>query len=258
MKLQKLLALCLGMLILAMGCNGERSNILIVPNVLDERQMQVAPTRPSEDTTGSEIESPQYLDTTTVIVAIGDSITYGQDSTMGGYPAMLQAQLLYDGYDAVVINAGIPGERAHATEDRFLETIAGADIVLIMIGTNDIVNPMACAEPFNCRTIEHIEALLDYALISQVVPVISTVPPANPDSLYSWANSYIQGLNAQIYAVAVERQVYLVDNYNAVMTYGGSYLFSDSLHFTDQGYEILAQQWYKTLVENELLKIDQQ
>jgi len=254
MKISKLCVVWLGMLIMLTGCGGEHSHNPILPDLPDDRQMQEAPRRPSDDTQDSEVVSPQYPDGATVIVAIGDSITYGWDSTMGGYPAMLEASLLAAGYNVVVINEGVPGERSHATEDRFLEVIAGADIALIMIGINDIVNPMACYEPYNCRTIEHIETLLDKALISKTVPLVSTVMPVNSEGTYAWANSNVQASNAQIYEIALERDVYVVDNYTAILDNGGSALYSDNLHFTDQGYGVLAQQWFDALVENSLIQ----
>ncbi len=244
--------LCVGILVSFTGCENSKNPTSF--EELDERLIQVAPTRPSEDTTGSEIESLQYPEGTIVIVAVGDSITYGWDSTMGGYPAMLETKLLTAGYNVVVVNEGIPGERSPATENRFLKVIAGADIALIMIGINDIVNPMGCPQPFNCQTVGHIEALLDKALISKTVPLVSTVTPANPDGSYSWANFGVRNLNGLIYEIAVERDVYIVDNYIAVLNNGGSALYADNLHFTDLGYDLLAQQWYDVIVENGIIE----
>lgn len=252
MKIRIFFLLYLGLIIFCPGCQEAESPTSF--EVFDERQMQETPQQPSDDTYDSEIVSPQYPEGTTVIVAIGDSITYGQDSTLGGYPVMLEAKLLAAGYNVVVINEGIPGERSPETDDRFLEVIAGADIALIMIGTNDIVNPMGCPDPFNCQTITHIEALLDKALISKTVPIVSTVVPANPDGTYTWAEPDIQALNYMIYEIALEREVLIVDNYVAILANGGSALYSDNLHFTDQGYDVLAQEWYNAIVDNGIIE----
>ncbi|MBD3305622.1 hypothetical protein GF339_04515 [candidate division KSB3 bacterium] len=254
--IQKVLGIFLVGLSLLGGCQDTQHPTAV--KVIDGRQMQTAPRQVADDTADSDVASPQYPEGTTVIVAIGDSITYGWDSTVGGYPVILQNKLLAAGYNAVVLNEGVPGERTPATEARFLEVIAGADIALIMIGINDIIDPQACPEPFNCQTINHIEALLDKALISKTVPLVSTVTPANPTGPYEWANYPIRSLNSQIYQIAAERNVLLVDNYRAIMSNGGSTLYDDNLHFTDQGYGIIAQQWYDALIANDLLTTDQE
>ncbi len=74
-----------------------------------------------------------------VIAAIGDSITCGQGSTQGGYVPMLEQKLQAAGYDVTVRQEAVPGEQAASTDMRFSTAIAGADIALIMIGTNNQV-----------------------------------------------------------------------------------------------------------------------
>ena len=142
---------------------------------------------------------------------------------------MLEAKLHATGYDVIVLNKGISGEKSPATDDRFLQAIDDADIVLIMIGTNDIIKPESCPEPHNCRTIEHIGSMLDKALNSKIVPVVSTITPAQSRCARSWANSPIQALNTQLYNIAHERNVRIVDNHQAILNHGGGSLFSDCL-----------------------------
>ncbi len=250
----KLFVVCVGILMLFTACGEKESHDPTMPELLDDRQMQEAPARPSEDTAGSEITSPQYPDGTIVIVAIGDSITYGQGSTVGGYPALLQQKLLADGHNVTVRNEGNPGERSPVTDSRFLREIAGADIALIMIGTNDVIDPAGCPNPYDCATIQHIDSLMDHALISKTVPIISTITPANPGSDYSWANFWIQHLNGQIYANAAQRGITVVDNYNAILASGASALYVDRLHFSNQGYEVIADQWYRAIIDNKILE----
>lgn len=254
MKKLSVIMVCVGLLIGLSGCGEDGAKDPVAPNLLDERQLQDGVRRLSEDTRGSDIDSLQYPPGTTVIVAIGDSITYGQGSTVGGYPALLQQKLVADGYNVVVVNEGIPGERSPSTDARFLQVIAGADVALIMIGTNDIINPAGCPNPYDCATSQHIDSLLDHALISKTVPIVSTLPPANPNSDYSWANFWIQSLNNQIYASAAQRDIVVVDNYNAILANGGTALYVDRLHFSDQGYGVIAEQWYRAIIENEILE----
>jgi len=199
---------------------------------------------------------------TIVIAAIGDSITwgamaFGERAPSGGYPAMLEAKLRAAGHDVVVRNEGIPGEKAYGTNNRFLSVINDADIVLLMIGTNDIIRPEGCPEAHNCHTAEHIAAMLDKALSSNVIPFVSTVTPAQSRCARSWANPPIRALNEQISTIAHERNVKIVDNHQAILDHDGA-LFSDCLHFKDQGYEVIAQQWYNALVENALIRKEEE
>jgi lysophospholipase L1-like esterase len=169
---------------------------------------------------------------------------------------MLEAKLQAAGYDVVVINKGNSGEKSFATDARFLKAIEGADIALIMIGTNDIIRPESCPEAHNCRTAEHIASMLDKALNSKTVPLISTITPAQSGCARNWANPPIRELNEQIYAIAHERNVIVVDNHQAILDHGGGTLFADCLHFKDKGYDVISQQWYSTLVENTIIKND--
>lgn len=212
----------------------------------------------SEDTSGSAIDSTRYPDATTVIVAIGDSITYGQGASGGGYPSMLQEKLLAAGYSVIVLNAGIPGERTYFTHERWLQEIANADIALIMIGINDLINPSSCYVPYDCRTLEYIEAMINEALISKKTPLLSTVTPADTDGSRAWVNPYIRSLNTRIANLATQYAIPLVDNYRAIKDNGGDALFSDHIHFTTAGYDIIAQQWFEAIVTGKLIEAAQQ
>jgi lysophospholipase L1-like esterase len=204
----------------------------------------------------------QQTDGSTVIVAIGDSITwgamaFGARAPSGGYPAILEAKLRADRYQVVVVNKGIAGEKSFETDERFLQAIAGAKIALIQIGTNDIIRPEGCPEPNHCRTIEHIQSLVEQALNVQVIPLVSTVTPAQLGCNRSWANVPIQALNQEIDALARTHRITIVDNYQAILDHGGGALFADCLHFTDAGYEVIAQHWYDALVQQNLIQKSQ-
>ncbi len=259
MRLRKVLGVCIAIMIGVIGCDGGRVNTLVFPDVGDGRNLQVTPTRPSEDVTGSEVESVQYPEDAIIIVTVGDSLTYGVRSPAGGYPAILQSKFDQADYNTIVVNKGIPGLTASEADEDFLETIAGADIVLLMIGINDIANPGGCPIPYECDTLDHTKMMLDKALISKVTPLISTVTPAHSDGVFAWANIYISSHNGMIYQIAAEKEVVVVDNHAAIWLNGGDSLYEDEkVHFTDQGYEIIAQQWYDALVANGLLQEEEE
>lgn len=204
-------------------------------------------------------EQNSHAPHTTVIAAVGDSITwgalaYGQKAPSGGYPAVLETRFRNAGYEVVIFNKGIPGEKAYQTRDRFRYALADADIALLMIGTNDIIRPEECPEPHNCRTAKHIEAMIVQALEADITLLLGTaIPAAPPPCARSWANTPIQALNAEIAALAQKHQIALVDNHQALLEYGGE-IFSDCLHLTDGGYAILAENWYHALIESQILE----
>ena len=222
---------------------------------LKERESRDASGILSEDTENSEIDFPQYPQDTVVIAAIGDSITYGQGAWDGGYPKRLENRLLAAGHNVVVLNKGDPGEQSAATDARFLPAIANADIVLLMIGMNDVINPGECVSPFNCHVVGHYQSMMDKALVSKIIPVVSTITPARIGDEYDWANPQIQLVNAEILSSASQREVVAVNNFQAVMQNGGSTLYYDRIHFNSRGYDLIAEQWFNAIEQNQLIQL---
>lgn len=177
------------------------------------------------------------------IVAVGDSITYGVGGTNDeGYPPKLEALLWKAGKNVTVSNAGVPGEKSPETDDRFSREIRGADIVLLMIGTNDVTHSGICyGAP--CLTDTHIASMLDKALNAGVTPIVSTIIPF---SGYE-EDDAVRELNQQIKSVASQRGVSVVDNYRKFSEVGFS-VYYNRLHPDDEGYEIMAEEWYKTVI----------
>jgi lysophospholipase L1-like esterase len=192
-----------------------------------------------------------------VIAAIGDSLTwgalaFGPKADSGGYPILLETMLRNEGYDIVVFNKGIPGEKAYQTRERFPQAISDADIALLMIGVNDIIRPEGCPEPNNCQTADHIAAMMRMASKSEIPVLVSTLTPAQTHCARSWANEPIQAVNDQIRTFAQQQNTPLVDMHQAIIKHGGA-LFSDCLHFTDEGYQVIADHWYRAIIEHRLL-----
>jgi len=243
---QRLIVCILIVIVMLVGC-GRDADSPTSPT----RDAFKGASQPADDTYDSEITPPTYPTGTIVIAAIGDSITYGVGSNMGGYPAILEQKLRAAGHNVVVLNKGVPGEISPETDERLLNAIANVDIALLMIGTNDVINHRG-----DYSSIEVIEGMLDKMIISSVVPIISTVTPAAPSSDYAWANYGIEPLNSEIAAIVAARakSAYLVDNYIAVWNNGGDALYVDRLHFNDQGYSVVADQWFNCLINNKILE----
>lgn len=177
-----------------------------------------------------------------IIVAIGDSITYGiGGSNDEGYPPRLEYRLRNAGENVRVINVGIPGEKSPETNARFSGEIQGADMVLLMIGTNDIrFSGMCDGDP--CSTEKQIASMLEQALRAGVAPIVSTIIPF----LKYEKDDDVRALNQRIKAVASQKGVSVIDNYHALSSAGFS-VYDDRYHPNDQGYEIMAEEWYKTI-----------
>ena len=180
---------------------------------------------------------------TTIIAAVGDSLTAGWGASPGNnYPSVLEASLLAASYNVVVNNYGVNGQMTSETLAGFQSAIDGADIVLLMIGTNNVAN---CDPMDFCNASADIEAMLEMAFAANVLPLVSTIPPIRSDC----ANTdEVPMLNAQIANIATSEGGTLVNNYAAILNNGGDALFIDCLHFDDPGYAIIADQWYNALV----------
>ncbi len=191
----------------------------------------------------------------TVIVAVGDSITSGWGTFTGGYPAKLQDMLLAAGYKTEVMNAGVAGEASPATDERFSDAIVGADIALIMIGTNDVFSPDLCPDK-KCETLRHIESMIDKASKAGVKPVVGTVIHEQPYEMYLTWNWDIDALNEQIKLSAAKRKTPIADTLLAFLQYeeGDRVLYLDRHHPTEKGNDVLAQCWFDALLQNNLVQ----
>ena len=78
--------------------------------------------------------------------------------------------------------------------------------------------------------------------------VLGTLPPVNPAIAPAGRNTWIDGMNTQIRALAKEQQVLLAD-INAEFNASGSLssLYADDVHPNDAGYQVLAQGWFKAI-----------
>jgi lysophospholipase L1-like esterase len=250
MMWQKFFGVCLGILLIVTGCQNASDSISSTTS--GAKATTITGTQIADDSAGSAILSTTYPTGTTVIVAVGDSITAGKGASIG-YPARLANKLAAAGKNVVVINRGISGEQSPETDDRFLSSIAGTKIVLLMIGINDIINPTMCSDEY-CQTLYHIEHMLDLALYSNITPVVSTITPIRDGSYFETRNASVNAINAGIAASATTRQIVMVDNNSAIITNGGDSLYSDAnVHFNDSGYDVIAQQWCDAIIANNLI-----
>lgn len=149
-----------------------------------------------------EVQAPTKVAT---LVAVGDSITDGSDSTTGflrggrspmvstdqRYPDHLQRRILQAGLPLAVANAGIGGNEllsagylpqfGPALLDRLDADVlatAGVSHVLLMIGTNDFGNPELGAPPTSEDMIAGYQEVVTRVHEAGLKIVLGTIPPA--------------------------------------------------------------------------------
>ncbi|MCB1032367.1 MAG: arylesterase [Acidobacteria bacterium] len=172
---------------------------------------------------GCRPEVPNLDSPGTVIVAFGDSITYGAGaSAEESYPAALAGRLGVE-----VINAGVPGE---TSRDGFLrlEEVLSLDpwLVIVEFGGNDLLQRRPLEET-EASLREIVEGLLD----ERVVPVLVEIHgPLNGDKM--------EGLFEEIsdaYDIPLIRDV-LPEILRTPA------LKSDPIHPNSRGYAVLAEE----------------
>lgn len=201
----------------------------------------------------------------TRFLAFGDSLTSGVESepvrlgifaTAWSYPSKLLPKLrtryVTQAPTIVVDNVGNPGEFATRAS-----TVGpgGAvrlptelnryrpQVVLIMEGTNDLLD--TAPE----QIIPALESMLITAKGQNVLPMIATIPPQRPGGARDRVAKIIPSFNELIRKLANDQRVPLVDVF-AVMSQDLSLIGRDDLHPTVQGYEVMSQIFYDSIVRN--------
>ncbi|SLM38138.1 SGNH hydrolase-type esterase domain [Lasallia pustulata] len=190
------------------------------------------------------------------MLPLGDSITYGTDSSDGnGYRIGLQENL--DGSDQLFIgsvqsgnmydndNEGHPGATINQIASFAWNSLPDRpNVVLLHAGTNDLNNPNP-TDPYSGAP-DRLGSLIDEIVgecPDAAVLVAQIIQSANSDT-----EARIQDYNSQIPGVVADRanqgqHVMVVD----MSSIGGSDLSSDGTHPTDAGYQIMAGIWLNGL-----------
>ena len=214
------------------------------------------------------------------VMPIGDSITLGKDKCLGGYRRPLYEWLIANGYAItyvgkenrlelrkdypitcsdgstpyhegygsfrtdMILNGGTAERRTAPPLKTTLETFK-PDVVLLMIGTNDII------QDWQLETLEaRLEQILEtiYAvnpktavLVASIAP-IKRVPWAEKEPRVIAYNAAIPGILEK--QKALGHQALFVDVHETLQSGG---LSADGVHPGDTGYAKIAQAWYKEL-----------
>jgi lysophospholipase L1-like esterase len=125
------------------------------------------------------------------IVTFGDSITEGTHSEADAgqtYPAYLQNLLAAKGIQTTIINAGLSGETAVQSLNRFYWQVIkqNPDYVLIMYGANDSYLPPGQKLPVVSQEkfTRSIQTLIKEAKDNHIKPILMTTTPIAPVDWY--------------------------------------------------------------------------
>ncbi len=190
-----------------------------------------------------------------IILAMGDSITYGSDSSSDGpetgYPMLLERRFepLFGGH-CVTINGGNPGEQTKDGRNRLLSLLNSykPDMTLLMEGTNDTFFNV----PFS--TIEqNLRAMVASALQAGSSCIISTIPPVIKSAYRDRTaqERLIEQFNPRIPGIAAAYGILYVDNWRAITSQPNwqSALMDQETanHPNDAGYRIVRDTWLQGL-----------
>jgi lysophospholipase L1-like esterase len=189
-------------------------------------------------------------------IGFGDSITYGYIDRLPipelGYPPRLDILLDQTFGPTETINEGLGGESTPAGLSRIEEVIAAHDAryILIMEGTNDVINP-----PISIDTAAfNIQEMARKCLEAGLFPTIAAIVPRHDWlGVMPFYHKRLLQLNDHIRQVAAALPVSFVDMYALFNEYpdsdGGvlSLLSGDLKHPSEKGYQFMAEAWFNEI-----------
>lgn len=187
------------------------------------------------------------------VAAVGDSLTYGyglDNREQDAYPSIL-ADLLGGFYQ--VHNFGLAGRSLQSTADypyfeeknAHLSLELDASFVVIMIGTNDSRAAYWEKERFE---VEYRQMVASYQALPSQPEVMLVIPPHIPTSRFGLDNEKIRiDLQELLPQIAADYQTKLVNLYP--LTEGQDAYYSDGLHLTPLGNQVVAQAVYQAFLD---------
>jgi lysophospholipase L1-like esterase len=188
-------------------------------------------------------------------IGYGDSITYGyihyEPAPEKGYLPRLKVMLDQNFGETKVVNEGEPAEytpEGLSRIDGVLEKHL-ARFLLLMEGTNDIIDINTSMETTAFNLIEMVKKCLKMG----VVPAIATIIPRDDER---WDNEFFRDrifdLNQKIKDLAEEFPIPFIDQFNLFYRHpeqegGWRSLLSDYNHPNEKGYQIMAEGWFEEI-----------
>jgi lysophospholipase L1-like esterase len=215
--------------------------------------------------TGTALAEPGRPPVT--IVTFGDSITAPRGTVLT-YSTILRRELPKQGLNAVVVNAGVPGNTTVSARARFQKDVLDRKphLVVILLGANDSMVDVWKKPPATASRVpvEQTEENLRYfvrtlrekgvqPILMNMIPMRWTdrlrelygKPPYDPDDPMG-LSVMVRKYQEVIRKVAREEKVPLVDLYSAFEKYGAKAgqslddLYLDGMHPNDRGHRLIA------------------
>ena len=186
----------------------------------------------------------------TMYVAFGDSVTRGDNVPNGSsYPARLQSKLSPHFGAATVNNRGADATNSFEAVERIQNNIGANQpaYTLILYGVNDW-NTDFCQESLSCPTTDNLRRVVRYVKSIGSLPFLATIPPVNPLLQPQQRNDWIDGINAQLKAMAQQEGAFVVDLNQAFKNQPSlPALFDDHVHPNAVGYEVMANAFFQAI-----------
>ena len=187
------------------------------------------------------------------IMAFGDSITAGEvivpntqdlllTPTPNSYPAVLQNMLRARyGDQAVVVNAGLSGEKAAAADRRFPSTFLAysPDVVVLLEGANDLLYTDSAAGAIASME-RGIGVIAADARNRRARIFIALLTPTKPGRRHI-PLGIIAAANDRLRAVARGEGATVIDSFTPLLADPDANIGSDGLHLTELGYRRLGE-----------------
>jgi lysophospholipase L1-like esterase len=188
-----------------------------------------------------------------VYLAFGDSVTDRTGSGDGmGYILRLQRKLQGHFGRATVIKDGLDATRSNRGSDRLPDSLTVRPAyTLIHYGTNDW-NAAECKFEPPCFTIDSLRTMVRDVKGRNGLPVLATIIPTNPlrTDMNPQRNEWVSGMAVRIRELARAEGAVLADLEAAFLRAPSlSALFTDHVHPSDAGYEVMAQTFFEAITQ---------
>lgn len=193
-----------------------------------------------------------------IVLAYGDSITYGTSSFANGpatgYPILLDRRLnaLQGGHFSSV-NGGNPGDQTSDGLARLPAWLSyhHPDLMLLMMGTNDGFYK----QPYN-TTYNNLLAMVRMAQQSGASVMVATIPPviSNEYRTRAQQEAWIESFNPYVYQLGRTMGIPVVPVWESITSIPGwQYTLIDQQtanHPNDAGYQVVRDAFYRVVEQN--------
>ncbi len=196
------------------------------------------------------------------LTLLADSYVYGGWRCQGCVRPLERMLRAARGPGVAVRNAGRHAESLQTAAGRFEREIGRApkaDVVIILEGTNDLLEPQGSLRASAVAASSALERMLDLAAAANVTPIVATIPPIRETSRKrngestADASAAVSILNGRIRQIAQARGIPLVDVEQVIRT--GDCPGTDALpclnasgyHLTEAGYALITHAFFNAI-----------